>query len=59
MPERPADTRTKARRLAALRRRLAHLERRINEHTGRGTLSFDRAEAAALRWGIEILERLA
>jgi len=58
MAERSAEQ-LRARRLTALRRRLAHLEERINKHTGTGSLTYDRAEAAALRWALEILERLA
>lgn len=55
MKERPAEQ-VRARRLAALRRRLAHLETRLAANSGHG--SYDRAEAAALRWALEILESL-
>lgn len=54
MQERSAEH-VRARRLAALRRRLAHLEARLAANSGHG--SYDRAEAAALRWAIEQLER--
>lgn len=57
MQARPAEL-VRARRLAALRRRLKHLEERIASHTGSGSLAYDRAEAAALRWALEILESL-
>lgn len=44
-----------ARRIARLRRRQAHLERRIAENPERN-LSFDTAEASALRWATDELE---
>lgn len=48
--ETPTLTRTEKRRVEVLRRRLGYLEIRIQRS---GTdLSFDRAEAAALRWVI-------
>ena len=47
--ERPADHRR------TLRRRLAHLERRLQEHQGDTGENYDRAEVAALRWALEAL----
>lgn len=45
----------RARRLAALRRRLAHLDQRLAGDTA-GHHHRDRAEAAALRWALETIE---
>lgn len=51
-----AENRKPARRLALLRRRAEHLERRIAENPDREA-HHDKAEAAALRWAIAELEQ--
>ncbi|CAN7473665.1 hypothetical protein LJR175_003178 [Variovorax sp. LjRoot175] len=57
MPRSSADeTRKPARRLALLRRRAEHLERRIAENPDRQA-DHDKAEIAALRWAIAELEQ--
>lgn len=43
-------TRKEVGKIAVLAKRLEHLERRINSSSA--DLSFDKAEAAALRWAI-------
>ncbi|WP_225784706.1 hypothetical protein [Xenophilus sp. Marseille-Q4582] len=52
------NPRLRARRLAALRRRLAHLDQRLASDTA-GKHHRDRAEAAALRWALETIEARA
>jgi hypothetical protein len=48
--------RKRDRRIAMMRRRAAHLEQRIAENPHRN-LSYDKAEASALRWAIGELEQ--
>lgn len=52
----PEDTARNARRLEVLKRRVRHLDDRIELNEGQD-LSYDKAEASALRWAIDILER--
>lgn len=53
----PLSPRKRARRLAVLRRRAEHLERRITDDTNRQA-DHDLAEATALRWAIAELEQM-
>lgn len=52
----PVTPRKRARRLAVLRRRAEHLERRIEADPNRQA-NHDLAEATALRWAIAELEQ--
>ena len=47
----------RARRIAMLRRRAAHLQERIAANPGRN-LAYDLAEASALRWAAVELEKI-
>lgn len=51
----PAESK-RARRIGMLQRRAAHLEARIAANPGRN-LSYDQAEASALRWAVTELEK--
>ena len=52
----PVTPRKRARRLAVLRRRAEHLERRIAADPNRPA-DHDKAEASALRWAVAELEQ--
>lgn len=54
MPERTPEEK-RVRRIGMLRRRAAHLQRRIAARTDT-RLTYDEAELGALRWAIRILE---
>lgn len=54
---RGASARNIARRIELLRRRAEHLERRIAADPARQA-DRDKAEAAALRWAVDELERI-
>lgn len=46
----------RGRRLATLRRRADHLQKRVEEHPDDTGLSWNRRELAALRWALEQLD---